>query len=117
MLSIATLALTIGLMFVYAALNPDRQILEAGRILAKKIRAGLLSVIMVLSVSVGYWLPVEVAQGFQRLNERQAQQQIDRAERKMAAERRHTLQMITIFGGREAYLTYLSSKSATKPAF
>lgn len=101
-------------MFVYKALHPDRQLLEKGRVIAVRLRAGLRFLILVLGVIVGYQLPVEVASGLQRLNEHQAQQQSARAERRMIAEQRHARQMITIFGSPEAYLAFLSSQIASK---
>lgn len=114
MLSIAMLALTVGLMFVYAAFHPDKQPIEAGKQLARRIRIGLLSLIMLLSVTVGYQLPVEVGEGFTSLSQRQSEQQSERAERKMAAEQRHVARMIEIFGGTDRYLSYLNTGKEQK---
>lgn len=114
MLSIAMLVLTIGLMFIYTLLHPDRQPIEEGKKLARRIRIGVLGVIMALGVTVGYLLPVEVGQGFTRLSERQSEQQIARAELRMDAERRHVARMIEVFGGTERYLSYLNSEKAQK---
>lgn len=101
-------------MFVYKALHPERQLLDRGRVIAGRLRAGLRFLILVLGVIVGYQLPIEVASGFQRLNEHQARQLSERAERRMLAEQRHARQMITIFGSPEAYLAFLNSQTASK---
>ena len=111
MLSIAMIALIAGLMFIYAAFHPDKQLLTAGKILAARIRIGLLGTIMVLSVSVGYLLPVEIGRGLQRMADSQAARQSALNERKMASEQRHAARMVEIFGSSDRYLAYLSAKN------
>ena len=108
------LVLTIGLMYVYSALHPMKQVSVAGQALAKRLRVGLLSVIMLLSVATGYLLPVEIGEGLARMSQNQATQQAARIERKMMAERQHTAQMIELFGGNDRYLNYLNATKAKK---
>lgn len=115
--SIAMLVLTIGLMYVYSALHPAKQVTIAGQTLAKRLRLGLLSVILLLAMAVGYKLPVDIGQGIARLSQNQAAQQAERFDRRMMAERQHTARMIELFGGNDRYLNYLNATKAKKTPF
>jgi hypothetical protein len=114
MLSIAAIVLCLALTFCYRALNPAHHPVPT---IAKRVRVALGAVIMILSVTTGYLLPVEVGDGLSVMAYRQQQQQETRMERRMAAEKRHVTQMIEIFGGTEGYLTYLSGKTSQKQPF
>lgn len=114
MLSIAAIVLCLGLVFCYRALNPA---LHPVPRIAKRVRVGLGAVIMILSVSTGYLLPVEVGDGLSVMAQRQHRQQEAKTERRMDAEQRHVARMIEIFGGTDGYLTYLSGKTSQKPPF
>lgn len=111
------LVLTIVLMFIYSAFNPLKQITLAGAVLAKRVRIGLMTAIMLLSVTVGYQLPVDIGNGFARLAQNQADQQAERFERKMMAEQHHVARMMELFGGNERYLNYLNASNAKKTPF
>lgn len=112
MLSIAAIVLCLALTFCYRALAH-----HPVPVIAKRVRVTLGAVIMVLAVSTGYLLPVEVGHGLSVMAQRQHAQQEARTERRMAAEQRHTARMIEIFGGTEGYLTYLSGKTSQKLPF
>lgn len=115
--SIAMLVLAIGLMYVYSALHPLKQVSIAGQALAKRLRIALLAVILALSMTVGYQLPVEIGQGLTRMSQNQAKHQAERVEAQMMAERQHTALMIELFGGNDRYLNYLNATKAKKTPF
>lgn len=115
--SIAVLVLAVGLMYFYAALHPSKQVTVEAQALAKRLRLGLFPAILLLVVAVGYQLPLDISQGLARLSQNQAQQQAERFERRMIAERQHTARMIELFGGNERYLEYLNATKAKKTPF
>lgn len=115
--SIAMFVLALGLMYAYTALHPFKQVTVEAQKLARRVRLALFPAILLLAVSVGYQLPLEVSQGLARLSHNQAQQQAERFERRMIAERQHAAQMIGLFGGSEQYLEYLNATKAKKTPF
>ncbi|WP_219097753.1 hypothetical protein [Pseudomonas sp. UMAB-40] len=112
MLSIATMVLCLALVFAYRSMA-----FHPVPVIAKRVRFGIASAIMVLSVTVGYLFPVEVGRGIQSLERHQSQQQSERTERRMAAEQRHAIRMIEIFGGADRYLAYLDGQNSKKNPF
>ncbi|MCK2122143.1 hypothetical protein [Pseudomonas sp. PNPG3] len=124
MYSISLFVTALCMVFVYRAQRSDLVIARAGlnrenpevwrqpvmRFAARvRLLAGLT--VMVLVVLASYRLPIEIGQMITSAQNRQFELQEQRLVNRLAAEKRHTAEMIETFGGRDGFLSYLSSHS------
>lgn len=126
MYSLSLIVVTVGLTFFYRAMHPQALMQRVGVIysegsdgqtlkkVARRARLALGVVIMVMAAFAANLLPQELARGIQASETRQIQASKTRIDNRLTSERRHTMAMIELLGGADAYLRYLDARKDEK---